>query len=246
MQYHTPETQQFTEQTISRVVLCKAGAEDTKMTDSRSCCFSFFLSVSDSLSPSSCWRLATVTLGVFCLSSVVAAGVLAAKCKYGHGRETAITDRPDQVVFCFPGHKCIPCPENWLQYGEDCYYFSKEWKTWKESKAQCSALESRFLKIESKEELDFIMRSAQSYSSNTFWIGLSRNGTEGPWLWEDGSAFPPDLFQIQRASSSPSLDCVWLQGANIGAAWCGGYKFCICEKVVDPAAVEQVSYLDRH
>uniref|UniRef100_A0A8C3J2W2 C-type lectin domain-containing protein n=1 Tax=Calidris pygmaea TaxID=425635 RepID=A0A8C3J2W2_9CHAR len=131
------------------------------MTDSRSCCFSFFLSVSDSLSPSSCWRLATVTLGVFCLI------------------ETAITDRPDQVVFCFPGHKCIPCPENWLQYGEDCYYFSKEWKTWKESKAQCSALESRFLKIESKEEL--------SYSSNTFWIGLSRNGTEGPWLWEDGS-----------------------------------------------------------
>uniref|UniRef100_A0A8C3J680 C-type lectin domain-containing protein n=1 Tax=Calidris pygmaea TaxID=425635 RepID=A0A8C3J680_9CHAR len=142
----------------------------------------------------------------------------------------------------------LSCPprSNWLQYGEDCYYFSKEWKTWKESKAQCSALESRFLKIESKEELDFIMRSAQSYSSNTFWIGLSRNGTEGPWLWEDGSAFPPDLFQIQRASSSPSLDCVWLQGANIGAAWCGGYKFCICEKVVDPAAVEQVSYLDRH
>lgn len=67
--------------------------------------------------------------------------------------ETAVTDKPDQVLFCFQGHKCIPCPENWLQYGEDCYYFSKEWKTWQESKAQCSALESRLLKIESKEEL---------------------------------------------------------------------------------------------
>ncbi|PKU33987.1 hypothetical protein llap_15709 [Limosa lapponica baueri] len=33
----------------------------------------------DSPSPSSCWRLATVALGVFCLSSVVAAGVLAAR-----------------------------------------------------------------------------------------------------------------------------------------------------------------------
>uniref|UniRef100_A0A8C3J2Z8 C-type lectin domain-containing protein n=1 Tax=Calidris pygmaea TaxID=425635 RepID=A0A8C3J2Z8_9CHAR len=164
------------------------------MTDSRSCCFSFFLSVSDSLSPSSCWRLATVTLGVFCLSSVVAAGVLAAKISLV---ETAITDRPDQVVFCFPGHKCIPCPENWLQYGEDCYYFSKEWKTWKESKAQCSALESRFLKIESKEEL------VKSYSSNTFWIGLSRNGTEGPWLWEDGSAFPPDLSLNNHQMQGP-------------------------------------------
>lgn len=40
---------------------------------------------------------------------------------------------------------------------------------------------------------DFVMRSAQSYSSYSFWIGLSRNGTEGPWLWEDGAAFFPDL-----------------------------------------------------
>ncbi|XP_014795584.1 PREDICTED: C-type lectin domain family 7 member A-like [Calidris pugnax] len=226
----------------------------------------------DSLSPSSCWRLATVTLGVFCLSSVVAAGVLAAKfilvCRLVREKDEnftlqkAIMESLNQQLELLQaqnsnltetvkqlassrGHKCIPCPENWLQYGEDCYYFSKEWKTWKESKAQCSALESRFLKIESKEELGFIMRSAQSYSSYSFWIGLSHNGTEGPWLWEDGSAFSPDLFQIQRASSSPFLDCVWLQGANIGTARCGEYKFCICEKVVDPAAVERVSYLDR-
>lgn len=67
--------------------------------------------------------------------------------------ETAITDKADQVLFCFQGYKCTPCPETWLQYGENCYYFSKEWKTWQESKARCSALESRFLKIESKKEL---------------------------------------------------------------------------------------------
>uniref|UniRef100_A0A8B9IL43 C-type lectin domain-containing protein n=1 Tax=Anser cygnoides TaxID=8845 RepID=A0A8B9IL43_ANSCY len=67
--------------------------------------------------------------------------------------ETAIADKADQVLFCFQGYKCTPCPETWLQYGENCYYFSKEWKTWQESKARCSALESRFLKIESKKEL---------------------------------------------------------------------------------------------
>uniref|UniRef100_A0A8B9RPT3 Uncharacterized protein n=1 Tax=Accipiter nisus TaxID=211598 RepID=A0A8B9RPT3_9AVES len=66
---------------------------------------------------------------------------------------SALSDKPDQVLFCFQGHKCIPCPEDWLQYGENCYHFSKEWKTWQESKAQCSTLESRLLKIESKEEL---------------------------------------------------------------------------------------------
>ncbi|XP_075599016.1 oxidized low-density lipoprotein receptor 1-like [Balearica regulorum gibbericeps] len=227
----------------------------------------------DSPSPSSCWRPATVVLGVFCLSSVVAAGILAARfilvchlvCERDENftLQKAIVESLNQQLELLQaqnlnltetvkqlatsrGHKCIPCPENLLQYGEDCYYFSKEWKTWQESKAQCSALDSRLLKIESKEELDFIMRSAQSYSSYSFWIGLSRNGAEGPWLWEDGSALSPDLFQIQRASSSPPLDCAWLQGANIDAARCGEYKFYVCEKVVDPTVVEQANYSDRH
>ncbi|XP_040985456.1 C-type lectin domain family 7 member A-like isoform X1 [Aquila chrysaetos chrysaetos] len=267
------ETQQFTGRTTGHVVLCNVGAAGTKMRGSCSCCFSFFLSISDSPSPSPCWRLATAALGVFCLSSVVAAGVLATRfilvCHLVHERDEnftlqkAIMESLNQQLELLQaqnlnltetvkqlatsrGHKCIPCPENWLQYGENCYHFSKEWKTWQESKAQCSTLESRLLKIESKEELDFTMRSAQSYSSYSFWIGLSHNGSEGPWLWEDGSAFSPDLFQIQRASSSPLLDCAWLQGANIDTARCGEYKFYICEKVVDPAVVEKVSYSDRH
>ena len=90
-----------------------------------------------------------------CCSSVIQRLCTALVILQGSTRplETAITDKPDQVLFCFQGHKCIPCPENWLQYGENCYHFSKEWKTWQESEAQCSALESRLLKIESKEEL---------------------------------------------------------------------------------------------
>ncbi|KAM6096171.1 LOW QUALITY PROTEIN: C-type lectin domain family 1 member A-like [Chlamydotis macqueenii] len=216
-------------------------------------------------SPSSCWR--------FCLSSVVAAGVLAARfmlvchlVREGDENFTlqkAIMDSLNQQLELLQaqnlnltetvkqlatsrGNKCIPCLENWLQYGDNCYHFSKEWKTCQESKAQCSALESRLLKIKSKEKLDFAIRSAQSYSSYSFWIGLSHSRAEGPWLWKDGSSFSPDLFQMQRTSSNSLLDCVWLQGANIDTARCGEYKFYICEKVVDPAVVKQVSYSNGH
>ncbi|KAK4830342.1 hypothetical protein QYF61_010106 [Mycteria americana] len=160
----------------------------------------------DSPSPSSCWRLATLALGVFCLSSVAAAGVLAAKF----------------ILVC---HLVRERDEN----------FTLQKAIMESLNQQLELLQAQNLNL---TETDFTMRSVQSYSSYSFWIGLSRNGAEGPWLWEDGSAFSPDLFQIQ-ASSSPFLDCVWLQGANIDTARCGDYKFYICEKVVDPAMVEQ-------
>nr|XP_016846653.1 PREDICTED: C-type lectin domain family 1 member A-like isoform X1 [Anolis carolinensis] len=51
------------------------------------------------------------------------------------------------------GRQCSPCPEKWLQRGDNCYFFSTKWNTWEEGKSQCITLNSRFLKIESKEEL---------------------------------------------------------------------------------------------
>uniref|UniRef100_A0A674JRG9 C-type lectin domain-containing protein n=1 Tax=Terrapene triunguis TaxID=2587831 RepID=A0A674JRG9_9SAUR len=68
----------------------------------------------------------------------------------------AAIDKHGDMVFYFQGHRCSPCPENWLQHGENCYFLSTKWKTWQESKALCSSLDSRFLKIESKEELVMI------------------------------------------------------------------------------------------
>ncbi|XP_010179795.1 PREDICTED: C-type lectin domain family 7 member A [Mesitornis unicolor] len=168
----------------------------------------------DSTGPSSCWQLATVALGVFCLSSMVAAGILAARF----------------ILVC---HFVRERDEN----------FTLQKAIMESLNQQLELLHAQNLNL---TETDFTIRSAQSYSPYSFWIGLSRNGAEGRWLWEDGSAFSLDLFQIQRASSSPFLDCVWLQGANIDAAQCDEYKFYICEKVVDPAMVEQVSYSERH
>ncbi|XP_065412009.1 oxidized low-density lipoprotein receptor 1 [Chrysemys picta bellii] len=183
----------------------------------------------DSPTPSPYWRPAAVILGIFCFGLLVTAGVLSVKWK---SLDAAI-DKHGDMVFYFQGHRCSPCPDNWLQHGENCYFLSTKWKTWQESKALCSSLDSRLLKIESKEELGFIISSAQSYSSYSFWIALSRKGADGSWLWEDGTAFSTDLFWIPEASSSLYPICVSIQGANVNAAACGSYKFCICEKVAN-------------
>uniref|UniRef100_A0A8C3J321 C-type lectin domain-containing protein n=1 Tax=Calidris pygmaea TaxID=425635 RepID=A0A8C3J321_9CHAR len=145
---------------------------------------------------------------------------------------------------CFAG--CPRCPEQWVAYRGSCYSFSKEKKDWNSSQQSCREQGAHLLVISDLVKVIFFSLSVSNY---TLCILMWPEQPLFCWclvLWYAVACVGWTKFQIQRASSSPSLDCVWLQGANIGAAWCGGYKFCICEKVVDPAAVEQVSYLDRH
>lgn len=156
-----------------------------------------------------------------CCSSVTGRLCTALVVLQGSARplETAITDKPDQVFFCFQGHKCIPCPEKWLQHGENCYHFSNEWKTWQESKAKCSVLESRLLKIESKEELVKIIFF--SLSNYTLCILLVLNSHAilplVQYVWH-ACAGPSGTMPLWSPSTctvaAPSLaHLYWLQGS---------------------------------
>ncbi|XP_053144379.1 oxidized low-density lipoprotein receptor 1-like isoform X2 [Hemicordylus capensis] len=206
------------------------------------------------------WRPAAVIAGIFCLGLVGAAGILSFKVM--QASHTAISQNENltiqkeimeillmklnilqaqnlnlsetvQQLSNYRGHHCSPCPERWLQRGKNCYFFSSKWNSWEESKAQCASLNSRLLKIESKDELEFILESAQSYSS--FWIGLFRSRAGEPWLWEDNSTFSTELFNIPESGSTNYPICVSIQGGNLIAFDCLGYRYCICEKASDPA-----------
>nr|XP_023395606.1 NKG2-D type II integral membrane protein-like [Loxodonta africana] len=51
---------------------------------------------------------------------------------------------------------CGQCQEKWSCYGENCYYFSKEEKTWNNNKKSCQDLDSSLVKIDDKDEQKFI------------------------------------------------------------------------------------------
>ncbi|KAJ7316250.1 hypothetical protein JRQ81_002412, partial [Phrynocephalus forsythii] len=132
------------------------------------------------------WRPAAVALGIFCLALLGAAGTLGFKVLQASHRVSSQNEN-----LTLQKTICSPCPEKWLQRGENCYFFTTKWNSWEEGKTQCTTLNSRLLKIENKEELEFILESAQSY--NSYWIGLSRRKASEPWLWEDNSTFIMDL-----------------------------------------------------
>ncbi|XP_025139037.2 NKG2-A/NKG2-B type II integral membrane protein isoform X8 [Bubalus bubalis] len=75
------------------------------------------------------------------------------------------------------------CKSKWSCCGQKCYYFSDESNNFEESKKRCKEMDSTLLKIEDKEELNFI----QSQLSYFYWIGLSHKSTRNQWTWEDKS-----------------------------------------------------------
>ncbi|XP_011230757.1 C-type lectin domain family 7 member A isoform X3 [Ailuropoda melanoleuca] len=157
------------------------------------------------------WRPIAVTLGILCLLILVIA-----------------------VVLGTMGAFSSSCPPNWIIHKNSCYLFSTSLASWNRSKRQCSQLHSNLLKIDSAEELEFIERQMSSQPDNSFWIGLSRQQTEGPWLWEDGSVFSSNLFQIRstEAQENSSHNCVWIHLSIIYDQLCSMPSYSICEKTL--------------
>ncbi|XP_034368155.1 C-type lectin domain family 7 member A isoform X1 [Arvicanthis niloticus] len=162
-----------------------------------------------SQAPSSPWRPIVVALGILCLVAVVIAAVLG-------------------TLGVFSG----PCLPNWIMHGKSCYLFSFSGNSWNGSKRHCSQLGAHLLKIDNSKEFEFIESRTSSHRVNSFWIGLSRNQSEGPWFWEDGSAFTPNLFQVRNTAPQeiPLYNCVWIHGSEVYNQICITSSFSICEK----------------
>ncbi|XP_030404701.1 natural killer cells antigen CD94-like [Gopherus evgoodei] len=171
----------------------------------------------ESPSPSPQWWLIAVILEILCLALLTTARIFDANC-----------------------FKCCLCPDKWLQYGEDYYHFSNEFKIWQKSKDYCSSLASKLLQIDSKEELDFIMQELFKLSDvcqglryhENYWFGLSYDTAIKKWVWEDGTTLSSHLFQIPENNYKFYRNgvCPYFQGEKVlaGDRWQLGYP--ICEK----------------
>ncbi|XP_064233716.1 C-type lectin domain family 7 member A isoform X1 [Aotus nancymaae] len=201
------------------------------------------------------WRLIAVILGILCLVILVTAVVLGttaiwrsnsgsnplkngnfpSRNKENHSQPTqssleeSVT--PTKAIKT-TGDLSSPCPPNWIIYEKSCYLFSTSLNSWDGSKRQCSQLDSNLLKIDSSKELRFILKQVSSQPDNSFWIGLSRTQTDGPWLWEDGSTFSSNLFQIRTTATQEhsSPNCVWIHISIIYDQFCSVPSYSICEK----------------
>uniref|UniRef100_A0A8B9M0E3 C-type lectin domain-containing protein n=1 Tax=Accipiter nisus TaxID=211598 RepID=A0A8B9M0E3_9AVES len=134
-------------------------------------------------------------------------------------------------ALCFEGKeknetKCALCPASWQNSGADnCFYISKQKKTWKQSQEFCSSRNSTLLVLKDKAKMVSLPQDSQFY-----WVGLSYVSEKGGWYWEDGTTFSKQATNWVMLYEN--IFCASLYGRIIYASnSCSTKQFWICEKL---------------
>ncbi|XP_025047086.1 C-type lectin domain family 1 member A-like [Alligator sinensis] len=198
----------------------------------------------ESCSESLSWQLIAVILGSLSLVLLVISGVLGALVR----RQIEILSQQEEVLKSLTqlnetlenctlerdnfkaqntnlkGEKCSAYSDCWKPHGEKFYYFTKERKSYQECKAHCSSHGSKLLKIENKDEMNFLNPLAHFH-----WLGLTRKGIASDWKWEDGTPHPINLFPVIK--SQPGKSCAVFNSGQAYTNSCDEQRHCACMKI---------------
>ncbi|XP_014164692.1 C-type lectin domain family 2 member D2-like [Geospiza fortis] len=106
----------------------------------------------------------------------------------------------------------------WEKHGRKCYIFFPEEnpKDWNASRAECTAMGSDLVVIDSREELNYL----RSQSRDKYYLlGLTRSAEEQKWKWINNVEHDPAMFRIV----GPSTDylCTVIGFGEVRTAPCG-------------------------
>uniref|UniRef100_A0A1A8LL79 C-type lectin domain-containing protein n=1 Tax=Nothobranchius pienaari TaxID=704102 RepID=A0A1A8LL79_9TELE len=141
----------------------------------------------------------------------------------------------------------VTCEGDWELFRGHFYYFTTNYSTWKGSRGFCEALGADLVKIDSREEQDFLVgkvKAKMEFPEDKFWIGLTDSENESSWIWVDGSPLNTNLAFWRKSEpdnwakeNQLGEDCVRMgeKGAEDLKCWfdksCDAPQKSICEKL---------------
>ncbi|CAH3179758.1 unnamed protein product, partial [Porites lobata] len=83
----------------------------------------------------------------------------------------------------------VPCPQGWVRFKGYCYFVSSSIKTWQNAQMHCIELGGNLVKINSKEENEFVLNLVNKLapSLKQIWIGLKWDSHVKAYVWFDHS-----------------------------------------------------------
>ncbi|XP_074873423.1 killer cell lectin-like receptor subfamily B member 1B allele B [Carettochelys insculpta] len=124
------------------------------------------------------------------------------------------------------GYGCKLCPTDWQPHRDKCYWFSRHYKTWNESRRDCAVRGSHLLVIWDLEELESLQDLTQI--PVPFWVGLSRPSPEKAWTWLDGSRLDQTLLPVSGLAKRSN--CVTVKRNQLHSGTCTSAFKWICQQ----------------
>ncbi|XP_074395243.1 killer cell lectin-like receptor subfamily B member 1B allele B isoform X1 [Zonotrichia albicollis] len=121
------------------------------------------------------------------------------------------------------------CPTAWRKHGRKCYFFfpEREPKDWNASRAECTAMGSQLVVIDSKEELNYLHSQSRH---NYYLLGLRYSPEEQKWKWINNVEHDPAMFSLKQNFND--YHCTVIGFGEVQTAPCGGTQTTqnMCEK----------------
>ncbi|XP_038226488.1 C-type lectin domain family 2 member D-like [Dermochelys coriacea] len=112
------------------------------------------------------------------------------------------------------------CPDGWVGYRRQCYFFSEVERNWTASKSFCSSYSASLAGIDSGLEMTFLLR----YKGSVYhWISLRREPSQ-LWKWGNGSEFD-NRFEVRGGGN-----CAYLNDIGVSSSSCETEKNWICAR----------------
>ena len=81
-----------------------------------------------------------------------------------------------------------------MQYGEFCYAYMKDPKTWSEAEVMCKAVGGYLAEVHTQQENDVLEKIIFENIHKTIWLGAHDLITEGNWIWAGTGGPVNDTF----------------------------------------------------
>lgn len=134
-----------------------------------------------------------------------------------------------------PEHKCKPCPKASEWYKDSCYSRFQKYATWQENVEFCSARNASLLKVENKDELEFI-KSKELYN---YWLALSPSKIYRTYELLSEKMFLSEGFK-RSTYDITKMSCGFIRGEYVYYTNCDEQKHTMCEETAGKVQVESV------
>ncbi|XP_077771984.1 C-type lectin domain family 4 member K [Canis aureus] len=126
--------------------------------------------------------------------------------------------------------------QGWKYFRGNFYYFSQVSKTWYSAQQFCMSRDSQLTSVTSESEQEFLYRTAGGLS---YWIGLTKAGSEGDWSWVDDTPFDKvQSAQFWIPGEPNNEHCADIKVSSL-QSWndvsCDSTLFFICKRPYSPS-----------